>query len=221
MEHPATVLLPTAYLPPVQYMSHLAVSAEVYLEGGETFQKGGFRRRCELAGANGPLLLSIPLEKGKHNQLPIREVRIANRSDWGREHWQTIRSAYGRAPFFDFYAGELEALVRSRPTHLWDHNLACLQWLIGQLGLDTELRTTESYAADPGPQRLDLRNRINRRASIKEGDPWFEPQPYAQLFRERHGFLPNLSILDLLFCTGPQAAWHLQSSIRKPKTDPD
>ncbi|MEQ8703994.1 MAG: WbqC family protein [Phaeodactylibacter sp.] len=194
------IIIEAQYLPPVQYFTVLAQAGTVYLEAQEHYQKRSYRNRARLAGANGPMLLSVPLQKGKHQQMPIHEVEIDYKKPWFGEHWHSIKSAYGKSPFFEFYAEPLEAILRSKPASLFELNRALLQQLLQQLQLDVQIRETTAYGRVPG-DTIDLREAIHP----KHPKLHFEPRPYPQVFKERHGFLPNLSILDLLFCTGPQA----------------
>ncbi len=181
----------------------------------ENFQKGGFRNRCRIAGPNGPLLLTVPLQKGKHKAQPIQEVQIDYRKKWARQHWQSIQTAYGKAPFFDFYAEAIQHCYESPPIYLWEWQARCRSLIKGFIPLSISFSETELYLWEWPDETLDLRNRI--RSSSETVHPWFIPAAYPQLFRERYGFLPNLSILDLLFCTGPQAEEYLLASVQRPK----
>ena len=199
-------LLETQYFPPVQYFSVLAQAKEVWLEAQEHYQKRSYRNRCHIAGANGEIRLSVPLEKGKHEQMPITEVQIAYQRDWFGEHWYSIRSAYGKAPFFEYYAGTIKAWLWEKPERLFRLNTQLTLKLLELLQVDCQLKYTEMYLKQPPPSVTDLRGAIHPKKPRLQ----FEGPFYAQVFQERHGFLPNLSILDLLFCTGPQASVLLQ-----------
>lgn len=199
-------LLELQYLPPVQYL-HKFSQYPIVLEEQENYKKGSYRNRCCIASANGPLRLSIPLLKGKHQQLPIREVELDNRRDWQRVHWQSIQSAYGRAPFFEFYADAFEALYQQSFQFLWDWNWALLELLLENLQLPLP-ETSQQYVHIPPPGTLDFRDRISPKKDYVL-DHTFRPEPYPQVFEDRQGFLPNLSGLDLLFCTGPEAQRYL------------
>ena len=193
------LLSPTGYFPPVAHWA-LAIRAGHWCwEAHENYQKGGYRNRCTIAGANGPLTLSVPLVKGKHRGQPIQEVRIDYHQDWPRQHWQSIRSAYGRAPFFAFYAEDLEVAFAEPPPTLWELNERLFSVVNTALSLPIRWSATREFVAEPGGV-IDLRDKAASRRP-----PGFTARPYPQLFREKHGFLPNLSILDLLFCTGPEA----------------
>ena len=200
-------LLEAHYLPTVQWFYHFRRAERVEIEACETYQKGSYRNRCTIVGANGPLLLSIPLLKGKHEQLPITEVRISDHTDWQRQHWQTIRSAYGRAPYFEFYADELEPLFRKPALFLFEWNTLLIETIATQLRIRTSWKGSEKFRAFDADGTKDLRGIITPKPQkMRHPDREFITKPYLQVFSERHGFSPNLSVLDLLFCLGPEAA---------------
>jgi hypothetical protein len=210
---PSAVLMELHFLPSVQYFTKFLLYDTVYIEQHENYRKGSYRNRCRIAGPNGELTLSIPLERGKNERQSIRKVRIAYHEPWRRRHWHSIRTAYGSAPFFEFYAEELEPLFEERFVYLFDFNWTLLQTIVEMMRLPTRIRRTESWQAEYPPEILDLRNCIFPQNHRQKDDPQFHPAPYPQVFREKHGFLPNLSILDLLFCTGPEAREILERSI--------
>ena len=200
------VLIEAQYLPPVQTLFHAHRSGLLVLETHETYQKGSYRNRCHIAGANGPLVLSIPLARGKNERMSIRAVRTSDHSDWQRQHWQAIRSAYGRAPYFEHYADELEPHFRRPAPLLFDWNEQLLRTLLECLRLPVEVRHSETFVPFDTHDFLDLRGVIHPKSHrVRRADSVFVAQPYEQIFVEKHGFLPNLSSLDLLFCLGPEA----------------
>lgn len=195
----------TAFLPPVSWYLAALSQGGWQIEAHENFQKGGYRNRCKVATANGDKWLSIPLEKGKHQATPIQEVVISYVTDWPRQHEQTIRSAYGRAPYFEFYADAVFALLHAKPVLLWSLNLSLLELLNTFLQLPIVPEPTQEFIP-PGlnEQAMDIRN---NRAQLPLPTP-----PYPQLFADRHGFQADLSILDLLFCLGPEAGSYLRTN---------
>lgn len=200
--------LSTAYFPPVSWLAVWWNHDTIRLEAQEHFQKGSYRNRCHIAGPNGPQRLSIPLEKGKHQQLPIREVRIAYDEPWQRQHWRSIVTAYGSAPFFEHYAPELEPFFEKRYNFLFDLNLDILNFITKKFSWNGQFTFSDAFEAEiPG----DFRMLISPKPAVRE-QSWFRPVPYAQVFAERHGFLPDLSALDLLFCRGPQGGEILRDS---------
>ena len=117
-----SILIETQYLPPVAYFAVLSQVQTVYLEAHEHYQKRSYRNRAQLVGANGLMLLSVPLKKGKHQQMPIHKVEIDYKKPWFSEHWHSIKSAYGKSPFFEFYAEPIEQMIRRNPAHLFGLN---------------------------------------------------------------------------------------------------
>jgi hypothetical protein len=186
------LLTSTAYFPPAQWFVLAGECGAWYTEAHENYQKGSWRNRCRIAGPNGVQLLSIPLEKGKHQKKPIQEVRISYRNEWWREHEQAIKTAYGRSPFFEYYAEELFAVARSRPATLWALNQELTEVVLRLLHWATPRLETETFISGENPafQRVE--------------QPAAGLMPYQQVFTDRHGFLPDLSVLDALFCLGPQ-----------------
>ncbi len=201
------VLLEIQYLPSVQFFSLWKRMGLLMIEQHEHYSKGSFRNRTHIAAANGVTRLSIPLKKGKNEQQPIRETQIAWFEPWAKKHWQAIQSAYGNAPFFEFYQDELHPFFEKKYTYLFDWNLDLMLKLKALLGLEGELIFSQTYSKEPPTEILDRRNCISPKAKKRETE--FRQVEYPQVFLEKHGFLPNLSILDLLFCTGPEAVVYL------------
>lgn len=172
------------YLPPVSWCAAAWNSEALVVEAHEHYQKGSLRNRCHIAGPNGVQRLSIPLEKGKHQQVPIREVRIAYDENWQRQHWRSISTAYGNAPYYEHYAEDLAPFYEKRFVFLFDYNLDLLTFILQKkLAWPGEIRISEFYEAP---------------AAVEYG----MTRRYPQVFEEKHGFLPDLSVLDLLFCCG-------------------
>jgi len=183
------------------------------MEQCEHYRKGSFRNRTYIAGANGTLRLTIPLRKGKNEQQSIEGVQIAYQLPWQQQHWQSIQSAYGNAPFFPFYADEFAPLFAEKVDLLVTWNRKLLVTILDCLGLDSTLKETNTWQDQLPPTMDDWRNAIHPKGHRRLPDPSWQPQPYPQVFREKHGFLPNLSILDLLFCAGPESVGILEGSI--------
>lgn len=176
--------LTTAYLPPVSWCKSGLAAGALTIEGHEHYQKGSWRNRCEIAGPNGRQLLSIPLVKGKNNKMPVREVRIAYDEPWQRQHWRSVRTAYGNAPFFEHYAHELACFYEKKYIFLFDFNFELIEYvLLQKMKVPVPILITDSYQPFmPHP-------------------PVTSPR-YPQVFEDKNGFLPDLSVLDLLMCAG-------------------
>ncbi len=205
------IVLEIQYLPPIQYISKFMGEQQVWIERHEHYLKGSYRNRCYIAATNGPMRLSIPLRKGKNEQQNIQEVEISYEENWQALHWQSIRSAYGNAPFFEYYSAGLRTFYQQNPMYLFQFNVSLLQWILVQMGLSDDLTFTDAYHHQYPSTYLDFRNGIFPKKHRQKEDLSFEQVPYAQVFMEKNGFLPNLSILDLLFCAGPEAPLILES----------
>lgn len=199
------ILTEIQYFPPVAYWMELVRHKRIIFEASEHYQKGSYRNRLQLMGPNGLQMLSIPLRKGKNEQMPIRDVRIAYDEPWQMRHWRTIRTTLGRAPFFEYYAEYFAPFYQElRPQFLFDLHLEILTKLFSLLGIKMEIEFTETYQPSLDAGIYDARNRICPVSTVES-----QFKKYGQVFEDRHGFTPNLSILDLLCCTGPDARKYL------------
>jgi hypothetical protein len=179
----------------------------IYLDIYEIYRKMSFRNRCLIAGAQGVISLSVPLQEGRNQQLPMNAVLIAQSENWRDRHFKSIQSAYNRSPFFDHYRDELASIYEKRSDYLADWNLHCLNWMIEKLQWKAKVRLTESIIPFGSGEVDDRRNRV-----LPKNYSQWTPVKYRQVFEERTGFFPNLSILDLLFNAGPEAGEWLRRS---------
>jgi len=209
----AHLLIELHYLPGVAWFAVAAGFGRVVVEAREHYVKGSFRNRCHIAGSHGLQRLSVPLVRGKNAGMPIRRVRVAYQQPWMRAHWHSIQSAYGRTPFFEHYAPRLEAHFQRPPEFLFDWNLALLHTLLDCLELELEIETSRHWfpLGETPDHLVDFRNRIHPKRPDPRLQTALQRHPYPQPFLERHGFLPGLSVLDLLFSQGPAAPLILQA----------
>ncbi len=170
----------------------------VLLENCEHFVKSSARNRSAIYSSNGKLMLTVPIAGGRSHKQLYRETPIAYQSDWPKQHWFSIKSAYGKTPFFEYYEAELATMYSNRPVLLWDWNLAWTQWLIKKLGLKTQLGLTNNFVA-AYPDGSDYRDFEKKGVASPL-------MPYYQCFGSKNGFIPDLSGLDLLLNLGPQQA---------------
>lgn len=210
--NPEQILLELQYLGTIQYYSKLISYSKVYLEQHENYRKGSFRNRCHVATANGILGLSIPLLKGKNQQMNIQTVQIDNRLAWQVQHWRSIRTAYGNSPFFEFYEDDLSNMYAKKYDLLFNFCFDFQKLIIELLSLGVKPELTPEYWHQAPKNTLDFRHQIRPSTYQNEQDLHFVASPYPQVFEDRHGFIPNLSILDLLFCTGPESYSYLSTS---------
>jgi len=183
------------------------------IEQHENYRKGSYRNRMHIASANGLLRLSVPLIKGKNEKQSIRDVRISYEEPWQNKHWTAIQSAYGNSPYFNDYSAIFLPFFKEKKTYLFDLNLAVLKELVTLLDMDTHIEYSTDYAKETTSDRMDLRHCLSPKPNKGEVDKYFKSISYPQVFMEKTGFLPNLSILDLLFCQGPAAIITLQRSV--------
>lgn len=215
-----TCLLSTTYFGPVQWYQKLNRHALCVVEQHDHFIKQTYRNRCVIATTQGPQALTVPVEKYVNDVTETRDIRISDHGNWRHLHWNALLSAYGESPFFEFYADDLRPFFEQRWTYLLDFNMAITQKLCELLDIDPELRLTTQYGVDgvdgvngvngadgsnggEAADAVDYRNVIRPKHPL--ADEAFEARPYYQVYQQKFGFLPNLSILDLLFNMGNEA----------------
>lgn len=208
-----TVLLSSAYFPPVQWFQKLHRARKCIVETHDNFVKQTYRNRCVIATANGTQALTVPTERGDGGKVAMRHVRISDHGEWRHLHWNALVSAYGESPFFDYYADDLRPFFEKRWEHLLDFNTAIVETLCELLDVRADISFTGEYAdaaslaAATGSTVTDFREAIRPKHPLP--DEGFTPAPYYQVYASRHGFLPNLSVLDLLFNEGPEGIFML------------
>lgn len=195
----STSLLPTAYWAPIEYYAHL-LQRECILEVEEHFIKQTIRSRCQIAGANNTLRLHIPKVRKNSSKTRIKELRINNSEAWQKQHWNSIVSAYNSAPYFEYYRDDIAPLYQKKADFLVDFNLETQALVENLLECSFNLKHSTSYQKEfeGADLRMHAFNSINL-------------PPYTQVFTEKHGFTPHLSILDLLFNEGPNTESYLQA----------
>ena len=213
MSLPETVLLSTAYFPPVQYFSKLLLPYPV-IEKYENYSKQSFRNRCVIYSANGPLTLVIPVVKDHGKKMPVTGVKIDYSENWQKIHLRSITSAYRSAPFFEFYFDEIEPFMIKKYTFLFDFNIEIIEKIKNCIGINTKISFTEKYTLNIS-EFSDFRDSIHPKPRLIKTDPFFNPVEYIQVFKERYGYIPNLSIIDLLFNEGPNTKNLLKASIKE------
>ena len=207
------ILLSSAYLPPVQYFAHLQSAEQVWIEQYDHYQKQTYRNRCVIAAPDGPLSLTVPIEKPNTQKAFMRDIHISDHGNWRHLHWNAIESAYNHTPFFEYYKDDFRPFCEKKFDFLVDYNEQLCQLVCQLIDIDTSFQRTESYVAEPSNTIIDLRDAIHPKKELMN-DASFSAVPYYQVFQERLGFLPNLSIIDLLFNMGPEAILVLQKSIK-------
>ena len=207
------MLLSSAYLPPVWYVAKLAAceGQEVCIEQYDHYLKQTYRNRCCIVGPTGVQSLTVPTEKGTELKTLMRDVRISEHGNWRHLHWNALVSSYASTPFFLYYADDFRPFYERRFEFLFDFNLQLLELVCRLIDIHPLLKPTESFS--PEGVEDDFRELIHPKHDYQL-DSTFHPAPYYQVFRERTGFIPNLSIVDLLFNMGPESLLVLHESCR-------
>ena len=190
------------YFPSTTFYKNSFHCTNIVFEQYERYQKMSFRNRMMIAGANGIIELSVPLSYGRNQRKFTKDVKIDNRQKWQTRHWRSIESSYNHSPWFEFYNAELAGLYQQRFDFLIDWNLACFEWTTKKLEWKVGISLTDQFQKKYDlPQWSDQRDNL-----LPKNYMDYEPVKYRQVFEERIGFLPNLSILDLLCCEGKRTA---------------
>ena len=193
------------YFPNIAHFVALTKANDITFEVDDNFLKQTYRNRTYIYGANGKLALNIPVIHTQKNRQKYRDVKIFNDTKWQELHWKSLLSAYRTSPFFEFYEDELQPLFRMKTDYILDYNLKCFEVICECLQLDLKISKSEVYQKTL-ENTSDYRFLVNAK---KEQPQFFNT--YMQVFNEKHGFIPNLSILDLLFNEGPNAVNYLES----------
>jgi hypothetical protein len=196
----SSAIFPIFYIPPVSYFSSLKqCDYNFKLEVQEHFPKQTYRNRASIYSPNGTLDLMVPVIKGSKVHTKVKDVRISDEFKWQRLHWKSFESCYRNSAYFEYYEAEFSKFFTNKYDFLFDLNIELFHWLIKQLKLNLELQYTEEYFK-VYEQDLDFRSNFPVKNKVND-----TAKPYFQVFDDREGFKPNLSIVDLLFNQGPQS----------------
>jgi len=206
------VLLSSAYWPNLQYFYYLLNHDFIIIEQFDNYQKQSYRNRTQILAANGPLSLFLPITKNLPKVL-VKDIQISHVENWEHKHWGAIKSAYGKAPYFEFFADEIAALYETKHDSLLEFNLAQIACVFRILRIKKKIELSSAFVASP-QEVIDMRETIHPKSEIAFDTPVGKilSQPYYQTFGEKFSFVPNLSILDLLFNKGLAAIDYLKQN---------
>jgi len=199
------ILIHPTYFPSIATFVAIAKADKVVIEVQDNYQKQTYRNRCYIYGANGKLQLSIPVVFSQLNRQKYSAVKITNAYNWQDNHWKSLESAYRTSPFFEYYADEIRPLFTETYHTLLAFNLKCFKVVCSCIQLNIALSETKLFEKKT-KALIDYRGLVNAK---KENT--IALTPYIQVFNNKHGYINNLSILDLLFNEGPNAINYLKS----------
>ena len=198
----------TAYFPCTAYMTALAACPSARVEAFETYPKQTYRNRTVIATANGLLPLTVNVTKPNGNHTLTKDITICRKENWPVQHWRAIESAYNASPYFLYYSDDVRKLILGSHKYLLDLNMDILTYLVGKLKLTTGITLTSDFVS-PDQADNDYRNVFSPKA---EQSLFSDLPPYPQVFDEKNGYFPNISILDLLFNLGPECKQYLKEA---------
>ncbi len=210
MENLPEIQVSSSYLGPVSYYSRFLMPGRVIIEQFDHYVKQTYRNRCMILSANGPMALVIPVVKNHGRKTLMKDVRIDYATNWQRLHLNGIISGYRSSAFFEFYFDDFEPFLRKKTTFLLDLNTGLTDLILENLGLAKNYEFSREFNRYPASSP-DYRDLIHPKKRGTEDH--FRPVPYFQVFSDRFGFVPDLSIIDLLFNTGPEAGTLLEASL--------
>ncbi len=196
-------LIHPTYFPNLAHFVAMVNTDVLYFEICDNYQKQSYRNRTEIYAANGKLALTVPVSYTQKNRQLYKDVKIANEDNWQQQHLKSLQSAYSMSPFFEYYIDDLMPLFEKRFDNILDFNLNCFEVLKDCLQLRVTANNTQIFEKEP-ETKTDFRSLVNRNYEVNS------LESYTQVFTEKHSFIPNLSILDLLFNEGPNAELYLK-----------
>ena len=200
--------LSIAYFPPIEYFALLAKYSDLYIEAHEHYQKQSYRNRCIICTPSGPEALSVPVIKEGGLSRPVRDIRIDYSDPWLQRHTRAFDAAYNSSPFWLYYKDELLEILLSKPEFLWDLNYMLLEKLLEMVGLKADIGLTDDFVKEypEGDFRCRIQPKHHGENLMEEHK---KEKTYYQVFSSQNGFIPNLSILDLLSAEGPDAVSYI------------
>lgn len=204
------ILLNTAYLPPIGYLAKIISAETIILEAYENYIKQSYRNRCEIYGANGKLQLVVPVKKISGSKIPILDLEIDYSTAWKRNHIISIESAYRSSPFFEFYFDDLISVFSKQYKYLFEFNKDLLTVMLSLLNINRDIKLSDNYSSLGESSAFDFRESFHPKKK-KNVESKKTENIYLQVFDEKHGFIKDLSIIDLIFNLGPESEIYLSN----------
>ncbi|MGB1269159.1 MAG: WbqC family protein [Flavobacteriaceae bacterium] len=202
------ILIHPTYFPTIAHFVAIVHAETVTFEAADNFQKQTFRNRMYVYGANGKLLLNIPVKHNKDKQKTLyKDIEIENVENWQKQHWRSIVSAYKSSPFFEYYEDDIKGIFTKPQTSLYSLNVEVFNILCECIEIEAPILYTDSFSNSTS--QFDFRHLVNS----KKETP-IQLEQYTQVFGDKYGYLNNLSILDLLFNEGPNTLNYLESQAK-------
>lgn len=204
------VIAPAMYLPPIPLLAPLTQGGKLFIDLSMHFEKGSYINKAYISQANGPLLLIVTTKREGRSRTPLKRLELDYSHKWHIKHYLSISASYKASPFFEFYEDEIKDLIRMKQWKtIAELNIALLEWIIEKIGLPTELIIVDTFKREFPEAQIDLRwHWIPYRKLLDIVNP--DMIQYIQHFQELTGFIPNLSIIDLLFNMGPHGVEYLE-----------
>lgn len=226
-------VLTSAFLAPIEYYAKLFHYDNIVIEASDNYVKQTYRNRCFIGAANDRLPLSIPVIKNESEKCQTKDIRISDHGNWRHQHWYAIESTYNNSPFFEYYEDEIKPFFQKEYDNLFEYNEELRKLICSLIGFTPKVTYSKEYFSkdeiEGGDIKMkecyfddssvnikctDFREIIHPKKNYILLDPEFGDIPYYQLFDQRWGFRPNLSIIDLLFNMGPESILILRDSIK-------
>ncbi len=201
------VIIENQILSPIEVYSYYKKSSKIIIEQFDNYNKRTYRNRFHILSSSGKQLISIPLKKGKNNNIPFSQVEISYDTDWVSLLTKTLRNCYGSSPYYDYYYDDIISIFSSRYNLLYELNTKLREYIFDIFDLDTPIASSTEYIKNYNNEIVDLRDKILPKASLDSSN--LKLPKYAQVFEDRIGYFDNPSILDLVFNTGRYGIEHI------------
>ncbi len=189
-----SVVMECEFFPTIPWYMEYKKHDQVIIEQYEHFVRTSYRNRAYVAGPNGTICLSVPLQGGRNQRIVMKDLKVCNEEDWQLLHWKTIATCYRRSPYFEYFEDDIYPFFKTKFDYLMDANIASLTLIDKILRVKKEVKLSESY-------RTDYDHDFRMQFLPKERETTAQAE-YIQPFSDRNGFTKNLSMLDYLFCCG-------------------